>query len=243
MQGDFDFYHTYVSSLAGLLPQEWAGDGSWPEVCLCPPFVYLPWLNHLLTAHVASHVALGAQDCSRASEGPVTGEISALMLADVGCAYVIVGHSERRQRGPETDAVVAEKCTNALGAGLCPIVCVGESGSVRQEGGAEAFVATQVTTLLNTLAPDSPLVIAYEPVWSIGTNLIPSLEDIQRMHQVIKRCALEKGRGDMRVLYGGSVTATTAALLAQVPDVDGALVGRACLDAPHFSEIVKAMAG
>jgi len=211
------------------------------EVAVCPPATLLGDVAKVLEG---TGVALGAQDSSPYESGAHTGDISPVMLADVGCRYVILGHSERRADHGETDADVKAKVSAALNAGLRSIVCVGESGAERDAGQALNIVGDM---LAGSLPPDlsaDDLVIAYEPVWAIGTGRTPTIDDIAEMHGTIRRRLGEMGSGladGVRILYGGSVKADNAASILAAQDVDGALVGGASLDADSFWTICNAV--
>jgi triosephosphate isomerase len=213
-----------------------------PEVVVCPAYVHLP---QALKLCAGASIAIGAQDCSHMQPGAYTGEVATDMLTDLGCRWVILGHSERRQYHAETDALVAAKLTAAVQAGLAPIVCVGETRQQREAGDAETIVRTQLEGALNDQANLQNLVVAYEPVWAIGTGLTASPEQAQEMHAYIRGC-LEGISGvdaaATRVLYGGSVKAANAEQLFAEPDIDGALVGGAALIAAEFLAIIKAAA-
>jgi triosephosphate isomerase len=202
------------------------------ELLLCPPATLL------LAVHAAlarSGIALGGQDCHTERQGAHTGDISAEMLADAGCTYVIVGHSERRQQHGETDEEVNNKIRAAERAGLTPILCVGETRQQREAGNAAEIVARQLDGSIPNGAALDRLVVAYEPVWAIGTGLTPTGEDVAQMHQAI-RARLSH---DARILYGGSVNPRNAAAILGLPGVDGALVGGASLDADDFWAIAR----
>jgi triosephosphate isomerase len=202
---------------------------------LCPPAT----LISSFAARLPSWVSLGGQDCAAAASGAHTGDVAAPMLADLGCRYVIVGHSERRTDHGESDALVRAKAEAALKAGLTPIVCVGETLKERESGRAEAVVTAQLQASLPHAGPGT-LVIAYEPVWAIGTGRTAGPDDAQAMHQVL-RAALPAGHGDVTpILYGGSVKPENAADLLAQPDIDGALVGGASLKAGDFAAIITA---
>jgi triosephosphate isomerase (TIM) len=201
------------------------------DLLVCPPATLLTAVRDIL---VGSGIALGGQDCHPAPKGPFTGDISAEMLADAGCRFVIVGHSERRQGHGETDAVVGEKIGAALRTGLVPVVCVGETLAQHRAGEAHAVVAAQLRASIADVASDA-LVIAYEPVWAIGSGLTPSLDDIAAMHATIRRHLPL----DTPVLYGGSVNPANATAILGLTDVDGALVGGASLDAGSFWAIAR----
>ena len=202
---------------------------------VCPPSTLLHPLARILAG---TPLALGAQDCHDSEKGAHTGDLAAAMLADVGCSHVIVGHSERRQDHGETDGMVRAKATAAQVAGLVPIVCVGESRAEREAGQALAVVEGQ---LRGSLPDAGDLVVAYEPVWAIGTGLTPTAEDVAEVHARIG-ALLQDLRGPVdaaaiRVLYGGSVKPENAATLLAVPRVEGALVGGASLKAGDFLAI------
>jgi len=177
--------------------------------------------------------------------GAYTGEVAAEMLAELGCRWVILGHSERRQYHGESDDLVAAKLAAAVEAGLQPIVCVGETREQREAGEAEAVVAAQLQGALADQADLVALVVAYEPVWAIGTGLTATSEQAQDMHAFIRGCLVDIDAVDaaaIRLLYGGSVKATNAAQLFAQPDIDGALVGGAALVAEEFQAIIDAAA-
>lgn len=201
------------------------------DVALCPPATLIA------AAAAAAHpqITIGGQDCRAGPDGAFTGDLNAGMLADAGAIWCIVGHSERRHGHGETDAVVAEKAKAAMAAGLIPIVCVGETLEQRQAGAAVEVVTRQIRQSLPLGAP-ATTVIAYEPVWAIGTGLTPTLEQIAEIHAAA-RGALPV---DMRILYGGSVKPANAAEIFGVSGVDGALVGGASLKAADFSAIIRA---
>jgi triosephosphate isomerase len=193
-----------------------------------------------------SNIKISAQDCStEPKHGAQTGEVAADMLKDVGCSHVIVGHSERRQFYGETDATVNLKTKAAIQTGLTAIVCVGEKLNERESGDAETVVRTQLKASLDglTVADMERIIIAYEPVWAIGTGKTATPEQAQEMHVVIRRSMAETHGQDVadatRVLYGGSVKPDNIHTLMDQPDVDGALVGGASLDAETFAQIVN----
>lgn len=184
-------------------------------------------------------LALGGQDCSAQGDGAHTGDISAAMLADLQCRYVIVGHSERRQDHAEDNARVRSKAEAALAAGLTPIICVGETLSQREAGAAESVVIEQMIASIPA-ADAAQLVIAYEPIWAIGTGRTATPEDAQAMHRALRAAWPGDDYEALRVLYGGSVKPDNAASLLSQPDIDGALVGGASLNAGDFSQIIRA---
>jgi len=204
------------------------------RLALCPPFPLLALMREDLEA---AGVALGAQDCSaEEGEGAFTGEVSASLLVEIGCRYVIVGHSERRRRHAESDGLVRRKAAAARAAGLTPIVCVGEDLQAREEGRAEAVVLDQVC---RSLPAPGPVVIAYEPVWAIGTGRTACVEEAARLHAAI-RANLPDDLKDTPILYGGSVKPEVAAGLLAADGVDGLLVGGASLDPKAFAAIARA---
>ena len=207
------------------------------ELLLCPPATLIAPVAAVLAG---SGVALGGQDCHTAETGAHTGDVSAGMLADAGCRYVIVGHSERRADHGEDDAMVRLKAEAAHRAGLAAVICVGETLAERDSGRAEAVVASQIRGSLPEAADGSNTVVAYEPVWAIGTGRTPSVDDVSAMHGTI-RAQLGTVGGTMRILYGGSVKPGNAAELLTLPDVDGALVGGASLVAEDFLAIAAAV--
>lgn len=210
-------------------------------VALCPPAQLLGLVGDLIAGQ---GLELGAQDCSdEAGPGAFTGEISAAMLADLRCRFVILGHSERRQRHQETDDLVARKTERALAAGLTPIVCVGESLAEREAGKAQEVVGRQIQGSLPPSAKGKPLVVAYEPIWAIGTGKTATPSDVEAMHGALRKMLIGLGFGaNVRLLYGGSVKPANAKELMAVANVDGALVGGASLKAEEFWPIVQACA-
>ena len=213
------------------------------EVLVCPPFVHLAAVAGLLAG---SGIGLGAQDCHMQAKGAHTGDIAAPMLRDLGCSHVILGHSERRANHKELDETVREKVVAATQAGLLPIVCVGETEDQRTGGKHEDVVGWQLKGSLPDGFADGSGVIAYEPVWAIGTGRTATEDDVATMHGFI-RAELVRQFGEagasVRILYGGSVNARNAAGLLAVPEVGGALVGGASLTATDFLAIVAAASG
>ena len=205
------------------------------EIVICPPAVLLTEVGAMLRDRP---VSLGAQDCHDKPEGAYTGDLSAAMLADAGCRYVILGHSERRQHHGETNADVAAKVEAALAAGVTPILCVGESLEQRRAGEAEPLVAAQLRASLPARLTGE-LAVAYEPIWAIGTGLTPSVDDITSMHAALSE-TLKTIAPSALLLYGGSVKAANAREILDLPGVDGVLVGGASLNADEFSAIVAA---
>jgi triosephosphate isomerase len=214
-----------------------------PYVCdvgVCVPF---PYLGETAVALAGSDVRWGAQDCSKHEQGAYTGEVSAAMLAEFGCRYAIVGHSERRALHGEADQLVADKAKAVLGRGMTPIVCVGETLAQRQEGHAHEVVKRQLSAVIHTLGHCAgEMVVAYEPVWAIGTGVTASPEQAQEMHALIRaqlHAATERA-DTMTLLYGGSVKPDNAAKLFAQPDIDGGLIGGASLQAADFVAICRA---
>lgn len=211
-------------------------------VALCVPAPYLASVAALVQG---SPLVVGAQDVSAHEAGAYTGEVSALMLRDLGVRYAIVGHSERRQYHGETDAVVAAKTQQALAHGVTPIVCVGETLQEREAGRTEEVVKRQLAAVIHTNGHCiSEIVVAYEPVWAIGTGKTASPEQAQQVHAVLRAQLLAATSHADRIciLYGGSMNAANAAQLLAQPDIDGGLVGGASLKAADFLSIVRAAA-
>lgn len=208
------------------------------EVCLCPPYLHLG----CVAAAKDKSLVLGAQDCALTDNGAFTGDISASMLKDAGCHYVILGHSERRQYHAETSSQVALKAQKAHANQLITIICVGETESERVSGVQNKIVTTQLDQSIPDTANAQNLVIAYEPVWAIGTGKTATLDDIKAMHAVIREFLKEKLDNSIaiRILYGGSVKADNAKDILTIENVDGALVGGASLKADQFLEIINA---
>ena len=195
------------------------------DVAVCPPFVHLP-----AVLAVVGGLPVGGQDCHAEPKGAFTGSVSAVMLAELGCKYVIVGHSERRHGLGETSDMVKAKAAAALAAGLTPIVCVGETLAERESGQAEAVVLAQLKGSL----PAAGYVVAYEPSWSIGTGKPATPEDIAKMHLFVRQYI-----GNARLLYGASVKPQNSAIILAIPNVDGLLVGGASLVAADFLAILS----
>jgi triosephosphate isomerase (TIM) len=226
-------------ALARALVERVRGEGAGGDLVLCPPATLLMAVGDVIRG---SAIALGGQDCHSEAKGAHTGDISAAMLRDAGCRYVILGHSERRSDHHESDALIRAKVRAALATGLAPIVCVGETAEERDHGEALAVVARQLAGSLPEAIGTAQLVIAYEPVWAIGTGRTPTTEDVAAVHAHIRR-ALAGKVGDAAatpILYGGSVKAANAGELLSVANVDGALVGGASLVAEDFWAIAKA---
>ena len=230
----------FAADLAGALA-DMAADAGDPgcDLLVCPPAVLIPAARAALGA---GPVALGGQDCHTEESGAHTGDVSADMLRDAGCAYVIVGHSERRADHGEDDALIRAKALAARKAGLVPIVCVGETLAQRDAGEAVAVVESQVRGSVPEGSTAASLVVAYEPVWAIGTGRTPTLDDIGEVHDSIREtlAGLVDDAGQVRILYGGSVKPDNAAEILAVANVNGALVGGASLKAGDFWAIARA---
>jgi triosephosphate isomerase len=225
------------AALLGDLVAGWAGAPG-RQVAVCVPY---PYLVQAQAALQATPIAWGAQDVSEHASGAYTGEVSAGMLAEFGCRYAIVGHSERRQFFGDTDAIVAAKAKAALGAGLTPIVCVGELLSEREAGTTDAVVLRQLDAVLAALGADATrIVVAYEPVWAIGTGRTATPDQAQAVHATLRARLTKAGAGDIALLYGGSVKADNAVALFGRPDIDGGLIGGASLKAADFLGIARA---
>ena len=231
-----------ISLLTGLKAS--LADVSGVEVCVCPPYIYL---SEASDSFADTKLAFGAQDVSGNAEagGAYTGEVSAAMLSDAGCQYAIVGHSERREYFGESADLLAKKVEFLLSEKITPILCVGEKLEDRESGLHERVVDGQLMDIVDRLGVDvfSQIVVAYEPVWAIGTGKTATPEQAQQMHAFIRKAisALDLAIADeIRLLYGGSVKPDNAKDLFAMQDIDGALVGGACLDVESFSLIVKA---
>ncbi len=230
-----------LSALASGMPT-----GLSCEVAVCIPAPYFAQFRALAAASAAlSGVALGAQDVSSQPVGAFTGEVSATMLKDFACRYAIVGHSERRQYQGETDAMVAAKAQQALAAGITPIVCVGETLAEREAGRTTEVVKRQLAAVIQANGHCiSEIVVAYEPVWAIGTGKTASPEEAQAVHAVLRAqlSAATAHASRIKIIYGGSMNAANAATLLAQPDIDGGLIGGASLKAADFLTIVSAAA-
>ncbi|NMM76775.1 triose-phosphate isomerase [Acidovorax sp. SRB_14] len=236
MNGSLAANDALVRALVAGLVQR--GEGC--DVAVAVPAPYLAQVQSLASG---SPLALAAQDVSQHEAGAYTGEVSAAMLRDFGVRYVLVGHSERRQFHGETDVDVAMKAQRALAAGVAPIVCVGETLAERESGQTEAVVRRQLAAVIHLIGHCiSEVVVAYEPVWAIGTGQTASPEQAQQVHAVLRAqlaAASDKAQ-HIRLLYGGSMNAANAAQLLAQPDIDGGLVGGASLKADDFQRIIAA---
>jgi triosephosphate isomerase len=229
-----------AASLGELAALKDAVPGAACDVLICPPATLIAQAAW----HIKGAFALGGQDCHAQAKGAFTGDLSAEMLKDAGASYVIVGHSERRQYHGETSADVALKAQAAWRAGLKAIVCIGESLAERKAGSANHVCQSQLIESIPGGATADNMVVAYEPVWAIGTGVTPTSADIAAMHAHIRDCLvarLGEGARDMLILYGGSVNPDNAADILSLPEVGGALVGGASLKSQDFSRIIAAV--
>lgn len=240
MNKTLDEANILASETTGMVADEVRGD---VKVIFCVPFPYLVPIKNIIGNN--SRIAIGAQNCSEHESGAYTGEVSAAMLKSVGVPYVILGHSERRQYFGENGKLLAKKVDIALKHGLTPIFCCGEPLDVRESNGHEALVKQQVEESLFHLdaATVQKVVIAYEPVWAIGTGKTATAQQAQDMHAVIRKHIASKYSSSVAdsisILYGGSVNAANAKELFACPDVDGGLVGGASLKSREFTEVIK----
>ncbi|MGB0694776.1 MAG: triose-phosphate isomerase [Rhodospirillaceae bacterium] len=238
MNGTRDF----ARSLSGDLALKLSGAGAVGfDLLLCPPGPLLPVV---VGAVAGSGIAVGGQDCHQAESGAHTGDVAAGLLKDMGCQFVILGHSERRADHGESDALVKAKAEAALAAGLVAVICVGETEAERDAGKAFDVVTGQLKASLPDAASAETVVIAYEPVWAIGTGRTPTVADVSEMHAALRAAVAQsvdaEAAGKMRILYGGSVKPGNAAELLAPEDVDGALVGGASLVSDDFWAIAQA---
>lgn len=237
MNGSFSVNATLLAEISAGLQNQASCD-----VVICPPD---PYLMQCASALGATGIAWGGQNVSSHNAGAYTGEISAAMLADCGCTYVIVGHSERRAYHHESDESVAQKALHALDAGLIPIVCVGETLGQREIGRTNDVVTRQLQAVLNIIGEDSlaKMVVAYEPVWAIGTGKTATPQMAQEVHSVLRAQLARKNSllaDGVRIIYGGSMKSENARALLAMPDVDGGLIGGAALKSQDFLGIIKA---
>jgi len=242
MNKDLEAGLSLASEVINMVADEYHGTGI---AILCTSFVHLHSVSKLLAGN--TKVALAAQNCSQYQSGAYTGEISVEMIKSVGATWVVLGHSERREYFNETNALLFEKTKTVLGAALHPIFCCGEPLAIREGGEYLNYVKDQLTNGLFALSAEdfSKIVIAYEPIWAIGTGLTASPEQAQEMHAALRsHIAAHYGTEiseNTSILYGGSVKASNAKELFSCPDVDGGLVGGASLQSREFTEIVKAI--
>lgn len=236
--------HRLLNSPLASPPQGAANNvpkDNYAEVAVCPPAVYL---ERAVKQLEGSGIGIGAQDLSAHEQGAYTGDICAAMLADIGCRYVIIGHSERRQYHAESEALVAAKLERALAAGLTPVVCIGETLAQRERGDTLAIIAAQLQPVLDVdIGRLADIVVAYEPVWAIGTGQSATPGQAQEVHAHLRSTLAERDAEAARsvsLLYGGSVKPDNARELFAQADIDGALVGGAALDAEQFTAIWQA---
>ena len=230
--------HGTAQTAAKLAADLANSSGDYPELIVFPPYVCIPAVVTELLA--AKNIAIGAQNISHHSEGAYTGEISGKMLTDIGCSHVLVGHSERRTHCSENNELVAEKFAAAKRSGLVPILCVGETLEQRQQGQELQVIKSQLDAVVDLVGLETvcDAIVAYEPVWAVGTGETATPEQAQQVHSFI-RAELGSGGTDTQILYGGSINADNAAALFAQPDLDGGLVGGASLEAEHFINIAQ----
>ncbi len=242
MNGSLAANEALLTALAGGLSKALSSTPC--EVAVCIPAPYFAQFQELIAKTPAlSVVVLGAQDVSSQSSGAFTGEISATMLKDFSCRYAIVGHSERRQYHGETDALVAAKAQQVLAVGITPIVCVGETLAEREAGQTTEVVKRQLAAVIQANGHCiSEIVLAYEPVWAIGTGKTASPEEAQAVHAVLRAqlAAATEHASRVKIIYGGSMNAANATTLLAQPDIDGGLIGGAALKAADFLSIISA---
>jgi triosephosphate isomerase len=245
--GNCKMFHTHLEAIQVVQKLSYGLTGEdydRTDVVVCPAFTTLRSVQTTLESDRIP-IALGAQDCFYEKDGAYTGEVSPIMLSKLNVRYVIVGHSERRQLFGESDDIVNKKVHAVLGGGMTPILCVGETLEQRDAGEAESWVAGQVKAGLNALKPNqvAALVIAYEPIWAIGTGRTATADDAAQMCSVIRQCVsdlFDAGTADqLRIQYGGSVKPGNIAELMARPEIDGALVGGASLDPEEFARIIR----
>lgn len=228
--------------VAGIKNQLSELSGAQLEILLCPPAIYIP---QVVDSCSGTGLMVGGQNAAAHESGAYTGEISPVFLKDFGCSHVILGHSERRQLFAETDELIAEKFELAQREGLTPVLCIGETQAQRESGETFAVVQQQLLAVMDKLGVKAleNSVLAYEPVWAIGTGLTATPEQAQEVHQQIRSLVAEQDESvanGLRILYGGSVKASNAASLFACPDIDGGLIGGASLDASEFMAICQA---
>jgi triosephosphate isomerase (TIM) len=230
-----------AGTLIGDLKAKLSAGSAVVDLLVCPPFPYLAAVDNLVRG---SNLALGGQDCHADASGAHTGDVAASMLADLGARYVILGHSERRTDHGESSATVAAKAKAALAAGLTAIICVGETEAQRNAGEELKIVEKQIVESVPSEASAGNTVVAYEPVWAIGTGKTPTTGDVAAMHKHIRGLLKQRvtGGAEIRILYGGSVKPSNAAELMAVAEVNGALVGGASLKAEDFWAIAEGAA-
>ena len=242
MHGDRSLATDLCTRLTNNLPAEIFTNN---DIVICPPYVLFDTVSHVLkNNHATNRILLGGQDVDENPGGAFTGQISAAMLIDSGCNYVIVGHSERRAYYFETDALAGRKAALAISAGLSVIYCVGETLAQRKTGATEQVIAAQLHSLLKEVGSPVNLVIAYEPVWAIGSGKSATPDQAQAVHKFIRDhlAAVDKNiAAQCRIIYGGSMNQNNAAQLIAQPDIDGGLIGGASLDAEAFIAICQSV--
>lgn len=231
-----------VEELVSGIKSGLGGSAGALDVLLCPPAIFIP---QVLAATGDSSIVVGGQNAAAAEKGAYTGEVSPLFLADFGCTHVILGHSERRQLFGETDQQIAEKFELAQTASLVPVLCVGETQAEREAGDTFDVVKTQLLAVIEKVGVEAfaNAVVAYEPVWAIGTGLTATPEQAQEVHRYIRELFAEKNQNiaeQLRILYGGSVKSSNAETLFGCADIDGGLIGGASLDPAEFVAICQA---
>lgn len=236
--------HGLIGQINVLLDHIKKGAGQYADVdiLVMPTFVHLAYVNELLNE---SNITLGAQNLYLGPEGAFTGEVAGPMLKEIGCQYVLIGHSERRTLFHEDLSLVAAKCKTALDAGLKTIICVGETKAERENGETEKVVCRQLESIIDVIGMEAlhHAVIAYEPVWAIGTGLTATPKEAQEVHSFIRHLIAQNNvdiATTIRILYGGSMKAANAQALLSMPDIDGGLIGGASLDAASFLQICAA---
>ena len=209
------------------------------DILVCPPYLHIPAVRHAVYGF--PQLRFGAQNCSAYEDGAFTGDVSASMLRDSSCSYVIVGHSERRQYQNETNEIVAQKALEVLNNDMAPIICVGETEEEREQGNAQEVIAQQLKSSIPSVGQFQEIVIAYEPVWAIGTGKTASVDDVKAMHSFIRSQLGEyvQSPEKVRILYGGSMKAANARELLATENVDGGLIGGASLHADQFLAIAR----
>jgi len=226
-------------NLAKSLSAKISRDGSMPyDIVVCPPFTLISKISMVLKS---SKINLGGQDCSSESFGAFTGDISPLMLKDLGCIYVIIGHSERREYHNEDETIIKNKLDSALSSGLKVILCIGERMQDRKKGNTIKIIAQQLRLSISKKCNNKNTIIAYEPIWSIGSGITPTNSEIHGVHSFIKSKSLQLSMDDksLMVLYGGSVNPRNSKNILSLENVDGALVGGESLKLKNFLEIIE----
>lgn len=227
-----------TSSAENLLNELLSYDITYDNIIICPPFTLL---NFLSTKLKKTSIKLGAQDCSafNAKNGAFTGDVSSEMLADLNCKYVIIGHSERRKYYLESNDIIKRKIINAHEAGLIAILCIGENLKEREEGNHQQIIAKTLAECLPNCANASNTIIAYEPIWAIGTGKTATQQQIQEMHEFLNKQLAETFEQNIKIIYGGSVNEENSASILSTPYVSGLLIGGASLDSKKFYQIIK----